>query len=247
MGKFELAWQDEFDTDGAPDPGKWSFETGAGGWGNNELQCYTDSIRNAYVSGGKLIIRAFREESGGAAYTSAKLTTYGKAAWLYGRVEVRARLPRGAGSWPAIWMLPVSIQNGEDWPLCGEIDIMEHVGKDEDMVHVTVHSALYHHVAGTQRTHFEKLEGVTKRFHDYAMEWTPEAVEYFFDGRPVAKFMKNEPGRDATANGWPFDKPYYLILNVAVGGNWGGPVDDAALPFVMEVEHVRVSRYRQEQ
>jgi beta-glucanase (GH16 family) len=238
MDKYELVWQDEFEYEGTPDHAKWSFDTGAGGWGNNELQCYTGSVSNACVDDGRLFLKAFKDKCGGAEYTSARLTT--RVSWQYGRFEVRAKLPKGAGSWPAIWMLPESIRKGEEWPRCGEIDIMEHVGKNEDMIHVSLHSELYNHAIGTQRTHFEKLERVTEFFHDYAVEWTPEAMEFFLDGRVAARYAKGENGSDAESGGWPFDKPFFLILNIAVGGNWGGPVDDFALPYVMEIEHVRV-------
>lgn len=237
MRSYQLVWSDEFDYEGPPDPAKWGYELGAGGWGNDELQCYTDLLENAWVKDGCLHLQAIKTDNG---YTSARLTTYGKKSWKYGRVEFRAKLPKGKGSWPALWMLPDDIHKGVPWPLCGEIDIMEHVGKDEDRIHVSLHTDLYNHVLNTQRTHFEPLENATQSYHTYAMEWTEQAIEFFYDGRSVAKFVKGENGSDITERGWPFDKPYFILMNIAVGGFWGGPVDDNRLPFVMEVDYVRV-------
>ena len=117
---------------------------------------------------------------------------------------------------------------------------MEHVGKDENMIHVSLHTELYNHIIGTQRTHFEPLVDVTGQFHDYSMEWTPEFIRFFYDGREVACFVRGANGSDTSEGGWPFDQPFYLILNIAVGGFWGGPVDESMLPYAMEVEHVRV-------
>lgn len=237
---YKLIWTDEFEQDGAPDPRRWHCDVGAGGFGNNELQHYTARPENVYVRDGVLHLTALREDFGNERYTSAKLTTFGLQSWTYGRFVIRAKLPRGKGSWPAIWMLPDDIQAGKPWPLCGEIDIMEHVGWNENMIHVSLHSEKYNHVRNTQRTHFEPLEEVWNRFHDYEMEWTPGAIEFFFDGRSVARFEQGEGGSDPGEEGWPFDKPYFLILNIAVGGNWGGEVDETAMPYQMEIASVRV-------
>lgn len=240
MKEYRLVWSDEFDYQGAPDPSKWGYDVGAGGWGNGESQYYTDRPENAWVKNGSLFLKAAKEDFEGAEYTSARLTTYGKADWKYGRFEIRAKLPRGAGSWPAIWMLPNNIRAGVPWPLCGEIDIMEHVGKDENTIHASLHSELYNHVLHTQRTHFETLEDVVDTFHVYALEWSEESIEFLFDGRSAARFSKDESGFQATEEGWPFDKPFYLLLNIAVGGFWGGEIDESKLPYLMEVDSVRV-------
>lgn len=237
MKEYQLVWSDEFDYEGKPDPEKWGYNLGEGCWGNDELQCYTDDLGTAWVKDGRLFISAVKTGEG---YRSARLSTYEKASWQYGKIEFRAKLPRGAGSWPALWMLPDDILQGVDWPLCGEIDVMEHVGKDENMIHVSLHSELYNHILHTQRTHFEPLEKVTEQFHTYGLEWTEEDIVFFYDGRPVARFIKGENGTDTSEHGWPFDKPYHIIMNVAVGGFWGGPVDGACLPFTMEVDYVRV-------
>lgn len=240
MEEYRLVWHDEFDYEGMPDPRKWGYDIGAGVWGNEESQYYTNRPENAFVRNGSLFLTARREDWSGSGYTSARLVTFGKASWKYGRFEVRAKLPRGAGSWPAIWMLPDDIRSGVPWPDCGEIDVMEHVGKDENMIHVSLHSRLYNHILHTQCTHFEPLEDVTRQFHTYGLEWTDQHIRFLFDGRPAAEFSKGENGTDASPDGWPFDKPYHLILNIAVGGFWGGEVDESALPFTMEIDSVRV-------
>lgn len=236
---MKLIFSDEFDYAGAPNPEKWVHDIGGHGFGNNESQYYTDRLKNSFVKDGKLHIVGFKEDFEENHYTSAKLTTYGKFSMKYGKVDVSAKLPKGKGSWPAIWMLPNSIMEGKDWPLCGEIDIMEHVGKDENMIHVSLHTETYNHAINTQRTHFEPLEDVTGTFHKYSCEWTPDYIKFFYDDREVARFNKNDY-EDTSETGWPFDQEFYLILNVAIGGFWGGEIDETMLPFKMEVEYVRV-------
>lgn len=242
MSEYKLVWSDEFDYEGKPDPTKWNYDIGGHGWGNNESQYYTDEEANAYVKDGSLFIKAIKEEKEGKNYTSARLTTFERQSWKYGKFEIKAKLPKGKGTWPAIWMLPDDIRSETPtpWPLCGEIDIMEHVGKDENMVHVSLHTSLYNHIKGTQRTYFERLTDVFDTAHEYSFEWTPEYIEFFYDGRAVKRFTKGVDGSDIGVGGWPFDKPFYLILNIAVGGNWGGEIDDAMLPYLMEIEYVRV-------
>ncbi len=242
--EMELIWSDEFDSSGKslPNSDKWSYEVGGHGWGNNEKQYYLqESLENSYVEDGKLHIRAVKKQHEDSDYTSAKLTTYNKIGIQYGRVEVMAKLPAGKGTWPAIWMLPESIQDGsEDWPLCGEIDIMEQVGKDPNIVHTSLHSELYNHIKGTQVTHFEKVDNVADTFHKYAIDWTDQYIKFYIDDKLFYESYKGEDGRISTNEGWPFDKPYYLILNLAIGGNWGGEIDNSALPCEMQVDYVRI-------
>jgi beta-glucanase (GH16 family) len=239
---WELVWHDEFNGSGLPDSSKWSYDVGGHGWGNNEKQYYlSNSSENAYISGGNLHIVALKKEYENRSYTSAKLTTYNKLNQKYGKIEVKAKLPQGKGSWPAIWMLPVTIRTKEEpWPLCGEIDIMEHVGKDPGMVHTSLHSELYNHVKGTQITHFERLPDVFNEFHIYGIEWDENSIKFTFDGKLFYESFKGQDGRVSTNEGWPFDKPYFLILNVAVGGNWGGEIDDTIFPNEMIVDYVRI-------
>ncbi len=239
---WKLIWSDDFSYNGLPDKTKWMYESGGHGWGNNEKQYYREtSLENSFVKDGKLHIVAMKKDFEKSDYTSAKLTTYTKCSVQYGKIEVMAKLPEGKGTWPAIWMLPESIKNKkENWPLCGEIDIMEHVGRDPNVVHTSLHSELYNHVKGTQVTHFEKLEDVFATFHKYGIEWTKEYIKFFIDNKLFYESYKGQDGRVSTNEGWPFDKPYYLILNLAIGGNWGGEIDDTIFPCEMQVDYVRI-------
>lgn len=229
-------WADEFDYEGLPDTSRWGYDTGGHGWGNNEWQYYRDS-GNAWVRQGSLHITAHPQAWMGRAYTSARLVSRGKGDFLYGRFEVRAKLPPGLGTWPAIWMLPTYKQYG-NWPASGEIDIMEHVGYDPEKVHISVHTKAYNHMQGTHKTAFRSVPGALSAFHTYRVDWTPDYIEGFIDDRLLFRF-DNE--RKSSAE-WPFDQPFYWLLNLAVGGNWGGKegVNPAAFPASMEIDYVRV-------
>jgi beta-glucanase (GH16 family) len=232
-----VVWADEFDRDGLPDPAKWSHDVGGHGWGNNELQFYTSARReNARIERGHLIIEARREPWQGRDYTSARLVTRGKGEWTYGRVEARARLPKGRGSWPAIWMLGSTPRL--QWPDDGEIDIMEHVGFDPGVIHASVHTKRFNHVARTQRTAKIQVADAQDAFHVYAIDWERDRIRAFVDGTPYFEFGREGDDRAR----WPFDAPQHLLLNVAVGGNWGGRqgVDPASLPYRFEIDYVRV-------
>jgi beta-glucanase (GH16 family) len=229
-------WEDDFNTGSSPDPAKWTFETGGSGWGNNELQYYT-SGSNSVLSGGNLVITAKRENVSGREYTSSRMITKGKGDWLYGRFEVRAKLPKGRGTWPAIWMLSSDNQYGT-WPASGEIDIMEHVGYDPEKVHCSVHTSAYNHTIGTQRTASKMVPGATDEFHVYRVDWTPYAVRGFIDGVKYFDFINENKNYTF----WPFNKKFHLIMNIAVGGNWGGAqgIDNTVFPASMEVDYVKV-------
>lgn len=239
---YRLVWADEFSTPGLPDPANWTYDTKANrtGWYNNERQYYSaDRLENARVEDGNLVIEARREtpdapDSGGQAYTSARLLS--RQSWTYGIYEIRARIPCSRGTWPAIWMLPVAL---ESWPEDGEIDIMEHVGHRPGIVHGTVHTGAYNHVAGTQRGAEIAVPDACDAFHRYQTRWTPEAVVFAIDDDEFYRFENDGTRTKAT---WPFDVPFRLILNVAVGGDWGGAegVDDTAFPQAMEIDYVRV-------
>jgi beta-glucanase (GH16 family) len=240
--EWKLVWSDEFNYTGLPDITKWNYEVGDNGWGNNEKEYYmAKSIENSFVDGEKLHIVALHKKMGNANYTSAKLNTYQIFSVQYGKIEVMAKIPAGKGTWPAIWMLPESIMNGkEEWPLCGEIDIMEHVGKDPNVIHTSLHSKLYNHIIGTQITYFKKLDDVFNTFHKYAIEWSEESIRFLIDDKLFFESYKGQDGRVTTNEGWPYDKPYYLILNLAIGGNWGGEIDDNIFPAEMQVDYVRI-------
>lgn len=240
---WQLVWSDEFDYTGLPDASKWGYDAGGHGWGNKELQFYTKQRKeNARVENGHLIIEARREDREGRHYTSARLITKGKGDWTYGRVEVSARLPSGRGTWPAIWMLPTGWKYG-NWPASGEIDIMEHVGFDADVVHASVHTKSYNHSINTHKTAKIKVSNSRDGFNVYAIEWNAKEIRAYVNKQLYFTF-KNERLTNSAADykQWPFDKPFHLLLNIAVGGNWGGAqgVDDTIWPQRMEVDYVRV-------
>lgn len=236
----ELVWSEEFNYEGLPDETKWNYDTlgNSWGWGNNELQYYTVAReKNAYVDGEHLIITAVKEPWDEFGYTSARLTTKEKGDWLYGRIEVKAKVPGGRGIWPAIWMLPTDWEYG-GWPESGEIDIMEHVGYEPDTIHTTVHTGAFNHSIGTQVGEATYVPDCEEAFYVYAIEWTSEKIDFFIDDDKVFTFKNNKGG----PNEWPFDKHFHLLLNVAVGGDWGGVhgVDDDIFPAKMEVDYVRI-------
>lgn len=252
---WKLVWSDEFDNPGLPDSTKWNYETGF--VRNNEQQFYTSArSENARVEQGHLIIEARKEPFKNptfdpaatsskrpgrnreyADYTSASLTTRGKASWTHGRIEVRAKLPVGRGTWPAIWTLGTnSSQVG--WPACGEIDLMEFVGYDPGVVHANIHTRKYNHVQKTGKGAQLKLPDASETFHVYALEWTGEQLDFFVDNQKYFTFKNEGTGSDV----WPYDKDQYLILNLAIGGAWGGSkgIDDAIFPQRFLIDYVRV-------
>jgi len=229
-------WVDEFDYTGLPATNKWDYDLGGSGWGNNEKQLYTNTLNNVSVADGKLTITAKKENVNGMGYTSTRLVTRGKLDVLYGRIEVRAKLPTGRGTWPAIWMLPTDRVYG-DWPKSGEIDIMEHVGYDQNTVHFSTHSEAYYFKINTQKTSKKLILDASTAFHDYRVDWTPYAIRGYFDNTLVFEFT-NE---GKTYKEWPFDKRFHILINLAVGGDWGGAqgIDDSIFPQKFEVEYVR--------
>lgn len=234
---WKLVWSDEFNYSGLPDTSKWAYDIGGHGWGNNELQYYTSRRKeNAHVENGNLIIEARKENYEGKSYTSARLVTQGKSTWQYGKIEVRAKLPEGRGTWPAIWMLGAN--SPLKWPDDGEIDIMEHVGFNQGFIHASIHAKKYNHVIRTQKTDTVIVADCSSEFHVYGLEWTAASIKVSVDGKDFFEFKNEHSGYDA----WPFDNKMYLLLNVAVGGNWGGQkgIDESIWPQQMLVDYVRV-------
>ena len=230
-----LVFSDEFDYQGEPNPEHWNYETGGGGWGNNELQTYTDSRDNSYVTNGTLKIHARKSLTG--VWTSARMVTSGKVSWKYGKFEIRAKLPHGVGTWPAIWMMPQNSVYGT-WPKSGEIDIMEHVGYDPGIVHGSVHTEAFNHKDGTQKSGSVEVPDAQVQFHVYGIEWTPDEIKWFVDGEQYYSFSNLQ----ISYKEWPFDQPFFLILNIAIGGDWGGAqgIDPNLEEAIMEVDYVRV-------
>lgn len=234
---YRLVWRDEFDRDGIL-RGDWSYQTAHAGWVNNELQTYVDQTSPkgqpvAECAQGKLRIHCFKED--GMIYSGRVYACRNKG-WKYGYFEASIRLPKGKGTWPAFWMMPVAFTS---WPGDGEIDIMEEVGVDANWTSSSIHTAAYNHVKGTQKTAKVYTKGAEDDFHTYGLEWTPDYIRSYVDGKPLLYFPNDGKNNKDT---WPYYTPFYLILNVAWGGDWGGyaGVDDNALPVDMEVDYVRV-------
>lgn len=226
-----LVWSDEFDTNGAPDPSKWGYDigTGSNGWGNNELEYYTNRTENASVQNGVLKITAIKEAFSGSAYTSARLLSKGKFEMKYGRVEVKAKLPAGVGTWPAIWMLGADI-NAVGWPDCGEIDIMEHKGSELNKIYGTFHYP--GRFGGNADGNTTVISNATTEFHVYGLEWTATEIKISVDGQVYHTL--------ANSAAVPFNKNFFFILNVAMGGNFAGAVDPNFTSASMEVDYIRV-------
>ncbi|MGZ3756376.1 MAG: glycoside hydrolase family 16 protein [Mucilaginibacter sp.] len=228
------AWSDEFDYTGSPDSTKWTYDLGGTGWGNNELEYYTKSLNNVSVANGLLTITARKESIGGMNYSSARMVSKGSGNLLYGRIEIKAKLPSGTGTWPAIWMLPNDYVYG-NWPNSGEVDIMEMVGYDPNNVHFSAHNQTY--FGGNSKTSTYNIPTSSTEFHLYREDWTPYAIRGYYDNNLVFTYTNNGMG----AAFWPYDQKFHLLMNVAVGGNWGGikGVDNTAFPTTMQVDYVR--------
>ena len=240
INDYELVWSDEFEVDGALDSTKWGYDVGGGGWGNNELQYYTTGASNAWNENGRMVIEARVQALGGRNYTSARVISKNKGDWKYGKIEVSAKLPEGVGTWPAIWMLPTDWRYG-NWPNSGEIDIMEHVGKDLNKVHASIHTKNYNHAINTQRSGTRIIPNATTAFNTYTVEWLPDQILFFMNDVQVYRFKPSMFIDCPNFAVWPFDQRFHLLLNIAIGGNWGGPdVDDSSFPLRMEIDYVRV-------
>lgn len=227
-----LIWADEFDKAGAPDPGKWGYDLGNNnGWGNNELEYYTNRPENVIVADGKLKIMLKKEAYNGYNYTSARLLSKGKFNFKYGRVEFKAKLPSGGGTWPALWALGSNVDT-TPWPACGEIDIMEHVGNQQNKIFATLHYPGHYGGNGVSNTVINPTASTD--FHTYSVEWTKTELKFAVDGKVFHTF--------ANTADTPFNADFFLIMNVAMGGNFGGAVDPAVTGGTMEVEYVRVYR-----
>ncbi len=244
--KLQLVWADEFDQDGLPNLNNWSYDIGTAcnqpagcGWGNNELQYYTQNRpENAKVRDGKLIITAIKESyKEDRSYTSARLVSKNKGDWKYGKIEIRAKLPAGKGTWPAIWMLSTDWSYG-GWPESGEIDIMEHVGYEPDSIYGTIHTKAYNHLNGTQKGGVLYTPKSEQQFQTYILDWKEDQMDWYIDGEKYFTF-KND---NTDSKAWPFDQKFHMILNLAVGGNWGGRhgIDESIWPQQMEVDYVRI-------
>jgi beta-glucanase (GH16 family) len=253
--QWRQVWSDEFDYEGLPDPARWHVDQWPARKVNDEDQAYTARADNVRVASGSLILQAHKEDYQGAAFTSGRVHGRGLGDVLYGRIDIRAKLPRGQGLWSALWMLPsdpyhyaTTCDDGKEWqgnpdcdawPNSGEIDIMEHVGYDMKRVHSTVHTQRFFSSGPDLRNASIEVADVAGGFHVYSLEWAPEVIRVFVDGVEFYRYDRN----DADWRDWPFDQPFHLIMNLAVGGFWGragGPIDSTAFPAKMEIDYVRV-------
>ncbi len=238
--RSHVIWSDEFNgpTNAPPDASKWTYDVGGGGWGNHELEIYTKNPQNAFQDGnGHLVIQAIKTEAG--EFTSARLKTQGKFTVKYGKVEARMKIPRGQGMWPAFWMLGENIAT-VGWPKCGEIDVMENIGKEPGVVHGTVHGPGYSGSGGIS-SKYALPDGrpLSEDFHVYAAEWSPDAIRFFLDGQVYGTVT---PGSLPKGTAWVYDHPFFLLVNLAVGGGWpGNPDETTKFPQRLVVDWVRVS------
>ncbi len=228
---YKLVWADEFNTKGAPDSTKWSYDIGTGdwGWGNNEKEYYTNRSQNVNIAKGMLKITALKENYNGSAYTSTRMLTRDKFHFTYGKVEVRAKLPAGVGTWPAIWMLGSNIKTA-GWPACGEIDIMEHKGCNLNKIYTTLHYPK--HFGNNADGDSIIIKNAHTTFHKYSTEWTANSIKFYVDDVQVKSYVNDSAS--------PFHKDFHIILNVAMGGNFAGPIDASITKASMEVDYVRV-------
>ena len=226
-----LVWSDEFNTDGAPNPNKWGYNTGTGttGWGNNELQYYTNRPENVIVEGGLLKIKLIKENYMGSAYTSARLLSQGKYDFKYGKIEFRAKLPAGGGTWPALWMLGANIGTAS-WPACGEIDVMEHVGNQLNKIYGSLHHP--GHSGANPDGATLMINNATTEFHIYTTEWNSSSIKFYVDNQLYYTFTNNST--------LPFNQNFFIIMNCAMGGNFGGTVDPNFTSATFEIDYVRV-------
>lgn len=249
--EWGLIWSDEFDYSGEPDASRWTFDTQGNNWdwGNNEAQNYTPKEnRNAWVENGNLVIEARKEswrwwgDGETKQYTSARIISKNKGDWTYGKFEIRALLPKGRGMWPAIWMLPTDEVYG-GWPKSGELDIMENVGFDPLKIHCNIHTEAYHHSINTNKGNTVTTSNPSENWHIYSLEWFEDNVTFYLDGNMVFSFDKEQDNNSAV---WPFDQRFHLLMNIAVGGGWGGEqgIDDSVFPQRMLVDYVRVYEQR---
>lgn len=242
---YQLVWSDEFDGT-TLDQTKWNYETGGGGWGNQEKQYYTNRTDNIRFENGNMVIEAKKEDYNGSAYTSARINSLNKFAFAYGKIEARISLPSGKGTWPAFWMMGANI-NLAHWPLCGEIDIMEHIGSQPTMISHATHTSEKNGSRGNNWYNRQyPSTAVENNFHTYAIEWEQkynegdDNISFYIDGVKSATVW--EPHVNSTVQQWPFKSDFFVIFNLAMGGTMGGSIDDAifAEKVLMKVDYVRV-------
>jgi beta-glucanase (GH16 family) len=227
--KPTLVWSDEFETDGAPNSSKWAYDLGAGGWGNNESQYYTNRPENVIVKGGLLKINTIKENFLGSNYTSARILTKGKFSVKYGKIEFKAKLPSGGGTWPALWMLGNNIDT-TNWPACGEIDIMEHIGNQQNKIFSTLHFPGHSGANGNGSNIM--IANASTEFHIYTVDWRANLIQFYIDNNLYFTF--------SNSTDLPFNHDFFLIINCAIGGGFGGTITHSFTSSTFEIDYVRV-------
>ncbi|CDW84395.1 glycoside hydrolase family 16 [Stylonychia lemnae] len=235
LANWQLVWNDEFNGTSI-DSSKWNHDIGGNGWGNEELEYYTDRAENSYVKGGFLHIQGLKEDYNGSQYTSARINSLGKFSQKFGKFEIRAKLPTGQGVWPAFWMLGDNL-NQVGWPTCGDIDVFEMIGKQPSVAHGSLHAK------GLDTTkEYTSQQGFADDYHTFGIEWYPSKVDFYIDGNTYFSVDKS-----TTQGDWPYDRnSFFIILNLAIGGNWpGNPDETTNFPALYTIDYVRVYKYVQ--
>lgn len=235
MKEYQLVFEEHFDGEGEPNPDIWNHQVGEK-WANNESQCYVNDRTHSYIKDSKLHIVATYEDIPMCPYKSARLNTSEKKEFMYGKFVVRAKMPKGRGSWPAIWFLGTR-KNQERWPRCGEIDLLEYAGNRMHMVSCAIHTEAYNHKINTQVNKRTMLETASDEFHTYTLDWSEDTLIFYVDEQEVLRVQKK---LGDTISEWPFDQPFYIIINLAVGGWYGGSIVSEDLPYHLEVDYIKV-------
>lgn len=229
---------EDFKQNGPINQDHWNVQVGTK-WANNESQCYVDSEKNGYIKEGKLHLVATLNPESECKYQSARLNTKGKLEYQYGRLTIRAKMPKGRGAWPALWLMGNTSQNPVRWPLCGEIDLVEFAGNKPGIITCAIHTESYNHRIKTDKGTSISVPDASDAFHDYTLDWTKDSLSFQIDGKEFFRVDKNE---NDTIKEWPFDQPYYLIINLAVGGWYGGKIVDEDLPYHLEIESIKIEQ-----
>lgn len=235
---MKIIFQEDFKNAKDVNQDNWNIQVG-NKWANNESQCYVDNNQNRYIKDGKLHIVATLNPEDECKYQSTRMNTKGKFQFQYGRLTVRAKLPKGRGAWPAFWLMGNTETNQVRWPLCGEIDLMEFSGNKPGIVTCAIHTETYNHHIKTDKGSKITVSDASDHFHDYTLDWTTDYLSFQIDGK---EFFKVNKEKNDTVKEWPFDQPYYLIINLAVGGWYGGTIVDEDLPYHLEIESIKVEQ-----
>jgi beta-glucanase (GH16 family) len=235
---MKTIFQEDFSKDGKINQQHWNIEVGTK-WANNESQCYVENDKNGYILDGLLHLVATLNPESECKYQSTRINTRGKFEFQYGRLTIRAKMPKGRGAWPALWLMGNTDKNRVRWPLCGEIDLVEFAGNRPGIITCAIHTDTYNHRINTDKGASISVPDASDQFHDYTLDWTTNYLSFQIDGKEFFKVEKMENDR---VNEWPFDQPYYLIINLAVGGWYGGKIVDEDLPYHMEIASIKIEQ-----